>query len=147
VAAARPEPITATASDGDTVLDLYDRRADGTLRLLTPDTAVAMDAFANRNALSADGTRVSFSTTESLADADGDLQLDSYSVPTAGGASRNLTNSPEVAESALLMAPDGRSVALSHKRGDEGQINLAVLSRASGAVRLLTHEADRPRRQ
>jgi len=77
-----------------------------------------------------------------LQDKGGNERYDIYDVPTAGGASRNLTNSPEVAESALLMAPDGRSVALSHKRGDEGQINLAVLSRASGAVRLLTHEAD-----
>ena len=77
-----------------------------------------------------------------LQDKGGNERYDIYDVPTAGGASRNLTNSPQVAESALLMAPDGRSIALSHKRGDEGQINLAVLSRASGVVRLLTHEAD-----
>lgn len=77
-----------------------------------------------------------------LQDKGGNERYDIYAVPTGGGAPRNLTNSPEVQESALLMAPDGRSIALSHKRGDQGQIDIAVMDTASGAVRLLTHEAD-----
>jgi dipeptidyl aminopeptidase/acylaminoacyl peptidase len=77
-----------------------------------------------------------------LQDKGGNERYDIYAVPTGGGAPRNLTNSPEVQESAPLMAPDGSAIALSHKRGDQGQIDVAVMDTATSAVRLLTHEAD-----
>ena len=77
-----------------------------------------------------------------LQDKGGNERYDIFAVPSDGGAPRNLTNSPGVQESALLMAPDGRSIALSHKRGDQGQIDVAVMDIATRAVRLLTHEAD-----
>jgi len=75
-------------------------------------------------------------------DKGGNEQYDIYAVPTAGGAVRNLTNTPDLRESGLLFAPDGRAIALSTKKTGEGQNNLAVMDLASGQVRGLTHEAD-----
>src|SRR5438309_2175134 len=42
----------------------------------------------------------------------------------------------------LLIAPDGRAMALSTKRSGQGQVDLAVMDMATGQVRALTHEAD-----
>ena len=75
-------------------------------------------------------------------DKGGNEQYDIYAVPTAGGAVRNLTNTPDLRESGLLMAPDGRSIAMSTKRSSEGQDNLAVHRPGDRQVRPLTHEAD-----
>ena len=75
-------------------------------------------------------------------DKGGNEQDDVYAVPTAGGAPKNLTNTPDLRENSLLMAPDGRAMALSTKRTKEGQVNLAVMDLATGQVRALTHEAD-----
>ena len=77
-----------------------------------------------------------------LQDKGGNERYDIYAVPADGGAPSNLTNTPEIQESGLLMAPDGRAMALSTKRGDQGQIDVAVMDRASGTVRALTHEAN-----
>src|SRR6185295_9114044 len=54
----------------------------------------------------------------------------------------NLTNTADLRESQLLIAPDGRSMAMSTKRSNEGQNNLAVMNLASGKVTQLTREAD-----
>jgi dipeptidyl aminopeptidase/acylaminoacyl peptidase len=75
-------------------------------------------------------------------DKGGNEQYDVYAVPTAGGAPRNLTNTPDLREDSLLMSPDGRLMAVSTKKSGEGQVNLAVMDMASGQVRALTHEAD-----
>jgi dipeptidyl aminopeptidase/acylaminoacyl peptidase len=75
-------------------------------------------------------------------DKGGNEQYDIYAVPTAGGAVRNLTNTPDLRESGLVMSRDGRAIALSTKRSNEGQNNLAVMDVASGKVTQLTHEAD-----
>ncbi|URD60752.1 S9 family peptidase [Sphingomonas sp. KRR8] len=75
-------------------------------------------------------------------DKGGNEQYDIYAVPTAGGATRNLTNTPEVREEGMLLSPDGRSMALSTKRSGQGQVDLAVMDLSSGQVRALTHEAD-----
>ena len=47
------------------------------------------------------------------------------------------TNTPDLRESSLLVAPDGRAMALSTKAKSEGQINLAVMdiARRPGFVR------------
>ena len=64
---------------------------------MTPGTAEAVSADPTRNPLSADGTLASFSTTERLdAVDDGDVDVDTYSVPTAGGAYTLLT--PDTAD-------------------------------------------------
>jgi|KBSSwiStaDraftv2_1062776.scaffolds.fasta_scaffold138225_1 dipeptidyl aminopeptidase/acylaminoacyl peptidase len=75
-------------------------------------------------------------------DKGGNEYTDIYAVPTVGGAPKNLTNTAELRENSLLIAPDGRAMALSTKAKDEGQVNLAVMDMASGQVRALTHEAD-----
>jgi len=75
-------------------------------------------------------------------DKGGNEQDDVYAVPTTGGAPKNLTNTPDLRENSLLMAPDGRGMALSTKRTKEGQVNLAVMDLATRQVRALTHEAD-----
>ena len=88
-------------------------------------------------AVSPDGKRLYYTQ-----DKGGNEQDDVYSVPTSGGAPKNLTNTPDLRENSLLISPDGRSMALSTKRTKEGQVNLAVMDLASGQVRALTHEAD-----
>jgi dipeptidyl aminopeptidase/acylaminoacyl peptidase len=75
-------------------------------------------------------------------DKGGNEQYDIYAVSTSGGGPKNLTNTPDLREVSLLMAPDGRAMALSTKKSSEGQINLAVMDMATGKVRALTHEAD-----
>ncbi|HVU31120.1 MAG TPA: S9 family peptidase [Sphingomicrobium sp.] len=75
-------------------------------------------------------------------DKGGNEQYDIYSVPTAGGSPKNLTNTPDLREESLLVSPDGRSMAMSTKKSSEGQVNLAVMDMASGSVRALTHEDD-----
>jgi dipeptidyl aminopeptidase/acylaminoacyl peptidase len=75
-------------------------------------------------------------------DKGGNEQYDIYAVPTAGGAPKDLTNTPDVREDGLVMSPDGRSMALSTKRSGEGQVNLAVMDMGTAQVRALTHEAD-----
>lgn len=75
-------------------------------------------------------------------DKGGNEQYDVYAVPTSGGAPKDLTNTPDLREDTLLMAPDGRSLAMSTKKTSEGQLNLAVMDLASGQVRALTRETD-----
>ena len=75
-------------------------------------------------------------------DKGGNEQYDVYAVPTAGGSPRNLTNTPDLREEALLVSPDGRAMALSTKKSGQGQVDLAVMDMATGQVRALTHEAD-----
>jgi dipeptidyl aminopeptidase/acylaminoacyl peptidase len=88
-------------------------------------------------AVSPDGRTLYFTQ-----DKGGNEYTDIYAVPTAGGGPRNLTNTPDLREGSLLMAPDGRAMALSTKAKTEGQVNLAVMDMATGQVRPLTHEAD-----
>ncbi len=71
---------------------------------------------------------------------------DIYAVPTAGGAVVNLTNTPDMRENGMIMARDGRSVALSTKRKVDGQVNLAVMDLSSRKLRWLTDEKDPQRR-
>lgn len=73
------------AGDGDAQTDYYDRRGDGSFRLVTPGTALTPQTFSSRQALSSDGARFVFFTNEALTAGDLDAAQDSYSVPTAGG--------------------------------------------------------------
>ncbi len=77
-----------------------------------------------------------------LQDKGGNEQFDIYAVPANGGSPRNVTNTADVRESNLLFSPDGRSIAMSTKRKDQGQNNLAVMHAATGKVRALTDESD-----
>jgi hypothetical protein len=77
------EAIAGTG-DADAVIDWFDRRADGSLRLVTPGTAVGMSQGFLGQSISADGSRISFDTGESLLAADGDAASDTYTVSTDG---------------------------------------------------------------
>jgi dipeptidyl aminopeptidase/acylaminoacyl peptidase len=88
-------------------------------------------------AVSPDGKTLYFTQ-----DKGGNEYTDIYAVPTTGGEPRDLTNTPDLREGSLLIAPGGRAMALSTKAKSEGQINLAVMDIATGQIRPLTHEAD-----
>jgi dipeptidyl aminopeptidase/acylaminoacyl peptidase len=88
-------------------------------------------------AVSPDGRTLYFTQ-----DKGGNEYTDIYAVPTAGGAPKNLTNTPDLREGSLLIAPDGQAIALSTKAKSEGQVNLALMNMTTGQVRALTHEAD-----
>ena len=75
-------------------------------------------------------------------DVGGDEQFDIFAVPTNGGAVRNLTNTPELREVSLLIAPDGATGAISTKLRSEGQVNLALIDLATGATTPLVTEPD-----
>jgi len=88
-------------------------------------------------AVSPDGKTLYFTQ-----DKGGNEYTDIYAVPATGGEPRDLTNTPDLREGSLLIAPGGRAMALSTKAKSEGQINLAVMDIATGQIRPLTHEAD-----
>lgn len=72
----------------------------------------------------------------------GDEYEDVYSVTAGGGAPRNLTSTPDVDETQPLIAPDGRSIALSTRPKEQGSYDLSILDLASGKMRTLVHETD-----
>jgi len=84
---------------------------------------------------SPDGTALYFTQ-----DVGGDEQYDIYAVPTQGGVVRNLTKTPELRESNLLIAPDGKIGVVSTKLRTQGQVNLATIDLATGATTPLVTE-------
>ncbi|WP_426168408.1 S9 family peptidase [Sandarakinorhabdus sp. DWP1-3-1] len=86
-------------------------------------------------AASADGKLLYFGQ-----DKGGDELHDIYAVPTGGGAVVNVTNTPDSDEQGLLAGAGG--LAFGAKRKTEGQVNLAIIDKATGKVRLLTDEKD-----
>lgn len=75
-------------------------------------------------------------------DVGGDEQFDIYAVPVAGGEARNLTATPELRESGLLIAPGGTTGVVSTKLRTDGQVNLAMIDLATGKTTPLVSEAD-----
>lgn len=75
-------------------------------------------------------------------DAGGDEQFDIYAVPVDGGAARNLTATPELRESQLLIAPGGTTGVVATKLRSEGQVNLALIDLATGATTPLVIEPE-----
>ena len=75
-------------------------------------------------------------------DVGGDEQFDIYAVPANGGTVRNLTNTPELRETSLVIAPDGKTGVISTKLQSEGQVNLALIDLATGKSRPLVTEPD-----
>src|SRR5262249_39477675 len=84
--------------DNDGQADLFDRRADGSVHLVTPGTSlnvtIPFGSPANQHVISADGTHATFFSPEPLAKADSGTFGDTYSVPLAGGPYKLLTTSP-----------------------------------------------------
>jgi dipeptidyl aminopeptidase/acylaminoacyl peptidase len=77
-----------------------------------------------------------------LQDKGGNEEYDIYAVPDVGGAVTNLTDTPDVRESGMLVSPDGARIAFAIKRKEQGQENLAILDLATRKVTVLTAEAD-----
>lgn len=75
-------------------------------------------------------------------DVGGDEQFDIYAVPTRGGEARNLTNTPELREAGLLIAPGGTTGAVSTKLRTDGQVNLALIDLVTGRTTPLVTEPD-----
>jgi hypothetical protein len=132
------EPIPGTGDTGVSH-DLYDRRADGTLHLVTPNTLLNVATNPDSHVLSADGARLTIVTNEQLVATDTDAQNDSYSVPTAGGAYTLVT--PGTADStpgiinragtrtwfttiSRLVAADTDTAADVYERRSDGSIHL-----------------------
>jgi len=74
-------------------------------------------------------------------DRGGDEYYDIYRVPTSGGAVEKVTDTPDLSENGLVPGGANGLIALSVKKKEEAQANLAVLS-PDGTVRVLTAEAD-----
>jgi dipeptidyl aminopeptidase/acylaminoacyl peptidase len=75
-------------------------------------------------------------------DVGGDEQFDIYAVPVSGGSVRNLTNTPELREVSLVIAPGGTTGAISTKLRSDGQVNLALIDLATGKTSPLVTETD-----
>ncbi len=75
-------------------------------------------------------------------DVGGDEQFDIFAVPTNGGAVRNLTNTPELREVSLVIAPGGTTGAIATKLRTDGQVNLALIDLATGKTTPLVTETD-----
>ena len=65
---------------------------------------------------------------------------DLYSVPLAGGAVTNLTNSPDVTETGAIFSPDGKWLAFDRRPKSAAQTDVALLELATGKLTQLTHE-------
>ncbi|WP_073975502.1 alpha/beta hydrolase family protein [Erythrobacter donghaensis] len=74
-------------------------------------------------------------------DAGGDEYYDIYRVPTTGGATQRITNTPDLSETGMVPGGADGLIALSVKKKSEAQSNLAVLA-PDGSVRVLTAETD-----
>jgi dipeptidyl aminopeptidase/acylaminoacyl peptidase len=67
---------------------------------------------------------------------------DLYAVPLAGGAVRNLTNTPEYSESRVRVAADGRTLVVARRAVQGTAVDLVAVDRRTGRVRELTREQD-----
>ncbi|HSE50182.1 MAG TPA: S9 family peptidase [Terriglobales bacterium] len=72
----------------------------------------------------------------------GNEQYDTFAVPAAGGATVNLTNSPEFREQATLISPDGATIAVHYKAKTAASEDIGLVDVKARAVRNLTNEAD-----
>ena len=71
----------------------------------------------------------------------GDEIYDLYVTPLAGGATVDLTNTPDVSETGAVFANDGRTLAFDRRVKSEPSTNVAVMDMATRQVRVLTHES------
>ncbi len=73
-------------------------------------------------------------------DSGGNELHDIYTVPTAGGAVRNVTQSDDADEQGLIGGSGG--IAFASKRKGNSQFDLGIIDKATAKPRLLTNEAD-----
>ena len=74
-------------------------------------------------------------------DTAGNELWDIFAIPSEGGETANLTNTPEIREENPRWSPDGKTVALNHKPKDATVYNIALMDWATRKVTLLTHES------
>jgi dipeptidyl aminopeptidase/acylaminoacyl peptidase len=67
---------------------------------------------------------------------------DIWKTPLDGGASVNLTATPEISETGAKLSPDGALMAFDRRPKSAPSTDVGVMDLATGAVRLLTHEAE-----
>jgi dipeptidyl aminopeptidase/acylaminoacyl peptidase len=75
-------------------------------------------------------------------DRGGDEIYDLYSVASAGGTPRALTQTDQISETSPHFSPDGKLMAYQHKERQGSSVNLALMDWNTHQVRLLTHEKD-----
>jgi dipeptidyl aminopeptidase/acylaminoacyl peptidase len=114
-------------------LNLWVMQADGTgaRQLLTSDDRQAEPVW------TVDGAQIVYTQ-----DKGGDEMYDLYAAPAAGGTPKNLTQTSQVSETSPRFSPDGAWLAFSSKVKASPWRDVAVMEWKTGAVRLLTHEAD-----
>lgn len=78
-------------------------------------------------------------------DKGGDELYDMYTVPLAGGAVVNLTNTPDISEDNPRLSTDQRAIVYERRTKTGTVINLAVMDRTTGKSRQLTDEKDASR--
>ena len=101
-----------------------------------PEQLTQSDDRQSGIAVSPDGATAVFESDHA-----GDEIYDLYAVPLAGGATVDLTGTPEVSETHANFSPDGRLIAFDRRPKTAPSTDIAVLDLASRQVRVLTHEA------
>ena len=77
-----------------------------------------------------------------MQDKGGDELYDLYAVPLSGGEPTNLTKTDHTSEMGPRFSPDGATLAFDSKEKTSPSTDIAVMPWPTGAIRLLTHEAD-----
>jgi dipeptidyl aminopeptidase/acylaminoacyl peptidase len=123
----------AYVSNASGRLNLWVMRADGSgaRQVLTSNDRQADPVWMP------DGSQIVYTQ-----DTGGDEMYDLYSVPADGGAPKNLTQTAQVSEVSPRFSPDGMLLAFGSKPKASPWHDVAVMDWKTGAVRLLTHEAD-----
>ena len=70
----------------------------------------------------------------------GSEYFDLFAIRSAGGASDNLTNTPDISESGPIFSPDGKTIAFSYKPKTSPTVDIALLDWKSRKVKKLTNE-------
>jgi len=73
-------------------------------------------------------------------DSAGNELWDIFAVPSDGGETINLTNTPNIREQSPRWSPDGKTIALNYKPKDGTVYDLALMDWATHRVSKLTHE-------
>lgn len=78
-------------------------------------------------------------------DAGGGEIFDLYAVPSEGGDTINITNTPEISETAPRWSPDGSTIAVSYRLKTSSMVDIALLDWKSRQVHKLTNEQTKNR--